>query len=117
MGSVSQIGWEWYSRLSELASVNLVTHIRNRACLQEAGAPLGGSEIIYIDTEWFAGRLYRLACRLFPNGQHAVFLFFLFLRLGSSAQVFPATGHLIRLLFSLGIEAYVAADVGLADGL
>jgi glycosyltransferase involved in cell wall biosynthesis len=74
MGSVSQIGWEWYSRLSELASVTLVTHIRNRVCLQEAGAPLPGSEIVYINTEWFAGILYRLACRLFPNSEHAVFL-------------------------------------------
>ncbi|AXC10143.1 Glycosyl transferase, group 1 [Acidisarcina polymorpha] len=74
MGSVSQIGWEWYSRLSESASVTLVTHIRNRECLQAAGAPLPGTEIIYIDTEWFAGFLYRLASRLFPRSEHAVFL-------------------------------------------
>ncbi len=74
MGSVSQIGWEWYSRLSRVASVTLVTHIRNRACLMAAGAPLPGSEVVYIDTEWFAGPLYRLASRLFPNSQHAVFL-------------------------------------------
>lgn len=74
MGSVSQIGWEWYSRLSELASVTLVTHIRNRECLQAAGAPLTGTEVIYIDTEWIAGILYRLARRLFPKSEHAVFL-------------------------------------------
>ena len=74
MGSVSQIGWEWYSRLSALASVTLVTHSRNRECLEAVGAPLSGSEIIYINTESFAGPLYRLASRLFPNSQHAVFL-------------------------------------------
>jgi glycosyltransferase involved in cell wall biosynthesis len=74
MGSVSQIGWEWYSRMSSRASVTLVTHIRNRECLEAAGAPLPGSEVLYIDTEWFAGPLYRLASRLFPNSQHAVFL-------------------------------------------
>ncbi len=74
MGSVSQIGWEWYSRLSRLASVTLVTHVRNRECLQANGAPLSGTEIIYIDTEWFAGPLYRLASRIFPRSQHAVFL-------------------------------------------
>jgi len=74
MGSVSQIGWEWYSRMSRQASVTLVTHVRNRQCLQEAGAPLPGSEVIFIDTEWFAGPLYRLASRLFPRSQHAVFL-------------------------------------------
>ncbi len=74
MGSVSQIGWEWYSRLSRHASVTLLTHIRNRECLTAAGAPLAGTEVIYIDTEWFAGPLYRLASRLFPTSQHAVFL-------------------------------------------
>jgi glycosyltransferase involved in cell wall biosynthesis len=74
MGSVSQIGWEWYSRLARYASVTLVTHIRNRECLTAAGAPLPGTEVIYIDTEWFAGPLYRLASKLFPKSQHAVFL-------------------------------------------
>jgi len=77
MGSVSQIGWEWYSRLSghsSVASVTLVTHVRNRPALQAAGAPLPGSEVIYIDTEWFAGPLYRLARRIFPQSEHSVFL-------------------------------------------
>jgi glycosyltransferase involved in cell wall biosynthesis len=74
MGSVSQIGWEWYSRLARYASVTLVTHVRNRDCLTAAGAPLPGTEVIYIDTEWFAGPLYRVALRLFPKSQHAVFL-------------------------------------------
>ncbi len=74
MGSVSQIGWEWYSRMTRYACVTLVTHVRNRDCLTAAGAPLAGSEIVYIDTEWFAGPLYRLARRLFPNSEHAVFL-------------------------------------------
>lgn len=74
MGSVSQIGWEWYSRLSRQASVTLVTHVRNREALTNAGAPLPGSEVLYIDTERFAGPLYRFASRLFPKSQHAVFL-------------------------------------------
>ena len=74
MGSVSQIGWEWYSRLAVSQPVTLVTHVRNRAALEAAGAPLPGTEIIYIDTEWFAGPLYRLACRLFPRSEHSVFL-------------------------------------------
>ncbi|MEO8130374.1 MAG: glycosyltransferase [Bryobacteraceae bacterium] len=74
MGSVSQIGWEWYSRLARKTRVTLVTHVRNRPALTAAGAPLEGTEIIYIDTEWFAGPLYRLATRLFPKSQHSVFL-------------------------------------------
>jgi glycosyltransferase involved in cell wall biosynthesis len=74
MGSVSQIGWHWYSRLAQRLPITLVTHIRNREALIAAGAPLSGSEIIYIDTEWFAGPLYRLAARLFRQSEHAVFL-------------------------------------------
>ena len=74
MGSVSQIGWEWYARLSAAHAVTLVTHVRNRAALEQAGAPMAGSKIIYIDTEWFAGPLYRLACRIFPRSEHSVFL-------------------------------------------
>ncbi len=73
-GSVSQIGWEWYSRLSSRAQVTLVTHIRNRQELEKAGAPLHDSEILYIDTEWFARPLYRTAGRIFQRSQHAVFL-------------------------------------------
>ena len=74
LGSVSQIGWEWYSRLARKTEVTLVTHIRNSDALKQAGAPLPGSEIVFIDTEWFAGPLYRTAARMFPRSQHAVFL-------------------------------------------
>jgi len=73
-GSVSQIGWEWYSRMAKRARVTLVTHVRNREALEAAGAPLPDSEVIYIDTEWFAGPLYRLAKRIFPKSEHSVFL-------------------------------------------
>jgi len=75
MGSVSQIGWQWYSRLAQQTSVTLLTHVRNRAALEAVGAPLLGSDVIYIDTEWLAGPLYRALSRLFPTSQHTVFLF------------------------------------------
>lgn len=74
MGSVSEIGWQWYRRLSQRLPVTLVTHRRNRAALEAQGAPLGDSEIIYMDTEWFAGPVYRGAARLFPRSEHATFL-------------------------------------------
>jgi glycosyltransferase involved in cell wall biosynthesis len=74
MGSVSQIGWEWYSRLAARTPVTLITHIRNEKALTAAGAPLPGTDVHYIDTEWFAGPLYRLASRLFPKSQHSAFL-------------------------------------------
>jgi glycosyltransferase involved in cell wall biosynthesis len=74
LGSVSQIGWEWYSRLAREHEVTLVTHVRNREALAAAGAPLAASRIVYIDTEWFAGPLYRLSRRLFPFSEHSVFM-------------------------------------------
>jgi len=74
MGSVSQLGWEWYTRLSRERPVTLVTHVRNRAALEAAGATRDGSKIHFIDTEWFAGPLYRAARRLFPHSEHSVFL-------------------------------------------
>ena len=77
MGSVSQIGWEWFQRLSRTHRVTLVTHVRNRAAIEAAArpdVPDTGSEILYIDTEWFAGPLYRLAQRIFPRSEHSVFL-------------------------------------------
>jgi glycosyltransferase involved in cell wall biosynthesis len=78
LGSVSQIGWEWYAQLPQQQAlpmqVTLVTHIRNRAVLEQAGAPLPHSDVIYIDTEWFAGPLYRLAKKLFPMSEHSVFM-------------------------------------------
>jgi glycosyltransferase involved in cell wall biosynthesis len=74
MGSVSQIGWEWYGRLAEVCEVTLLTHIRNRSALTSSGAPLSDSTIIFIDTEWFAGPLYRFAARCFPRSEHPKFL-------------------------------------------
>ena len=74
MGSVSQIGWHWYKRMATRTPTTLVTHVRNREALERAGAPIADSEIIYIDTEWFAGPLYRFASCIFPKSQHAVFL-------------------------------------------
>ncbi len=68
-GSVSQIGWHWFSRLAQRQPITLVTHVRNREHLPETGA-----EVLFIDTEWFAGPLYRLARRLFPRSEHMVFL-------------------------------------------
>lgn len=82
MGSVSQIGWEWYQRLarrlpgdSGFDSLVLYTAVRNRAALTAAGAPLPGTEVVYIDTEWFAAPLYKLTTRLFGSSEHAIFMF------------------------------------------
>jgi len=89
--SVSQIGWHWYQRLANQVPTTLITHIRNRPALSAAGAPFGDSEIIYIDTEWFAGPLYRLASRLFPNSEHVTFMF-------SSIDAYLYDWYAVRLL-------------------
>ena len=82
-GSVSQIGWEWYHRLARRRPVLLVTHVRNREHIEASAERPANADILYIDTEWFAGPLFRLARRLFPRSEHGVFLiasldFFLF---------------------------------------
>ena len=61
-------------RLAQQASVTLVTHIRNRCAIEGQPRPAPDSQVIYIDTEAFAGPLYRIAERLFLRSQHSVFL-------------------------------------------
>jgi glycosyltransferase involved in cell wall biosynthesis len=51
----------------------LITHVRNQKAIEGAGISQS-ADIVYVDTEWFAGPLYRLATRLFPKSQHTVFL-------------------------------------------
>jgi len=82
-GSVSQIGWEWYQRLARRRPLILVTHVRNRRHIETSQSRLTRAEILYIDTEWFAAPLFRMARKLFPRSEHGVFLvasldFFLF---------------------------------------
>ncbi|MEJ6006938.1 glycosyltransferase [Paucibacter sp. AS339] len=74
LGSVSQIGWQWFSGMAARRPTTLLTHVRNRAAIEAEGPPPSGSEVLYIDTEWFAGPLYRLAKRCFPRSEHAVFM-------------------------------------------
>jgi glycosyltransferase involved in cell wall biosynthesis len=99
LGSVSQIGWEWYSRLARRLPVTLVTHVRNREALGKAGAPLPGSEVVFVDTEWFAGPLYRTAKRIFPRSEHAVFLV-------SSLDFFVYDRDAAKLLRSRGASSW-----------
>ena len=73
-GSVSQIGWEWAHRLAQRRPILLLTHVRNREAIEAAGGLAAGSEIHYVDSEWLAGPLFRLARRLFPRSEHGVFL-------------------------------------------
>lgn len=74
LGSVSQLGWQWFTRLAARRLVSLVTHVRNRAAIEAAPDKPAAARVIYIDTEWFAGPLYRWARRAFPRSEHAVFM-------------------------------------------
>lgn len=73
-GSVAQIGWHWFTGMAARGPTTLVTHVRHRAAIESAPDRPAGARIIYIDTEWFAAPLYRLARRLFPRSEHGVFL-------------------------------------------
>lgn len=88
MGSVSQIGWEWFRRLAERTRTTLFTHVRNRDAIEAARGDLD-AEIVYVDTEWLAGPLYRTARRLFPHSEHPVFLV-------SSFDFFPFDALVVR---------------------
>jgi len=74
LGSVSQLGWQWFTGLAARRPVCLVTHVRNRAAIEAAADRPVDARVIYIDTEWFAGPLYRVSKRLFPRSEHAVFM-------------------------------------------
>ena len=74
LGSVSQLGWQWFTGLAARRAVCLVTHVRNRSAIEAAPDRPAAARVIYIDTEWFAGPLYRLSRRLFPRSEHAVFM-------------------------------------------
>ena len=83
LGSVSQIGWEWFLRLSRRTRTTLVTHIRNQRWIEKEGDLDARAEVVYIDTEWFAGPLYRLASKIFRNNEHALFMIPLLEKIGS----------------------------------
>lgn len=74
LGSVSQIGWEWFSRLSRRTRTTLVTHVRNQSWIEQEGELDARAKVVYIDTEWFAGPLYRVASRLCRSSEHALFM-------------------------------------------
>jgi glycosyltransferase involved in cell wall biosynthesis len=99
MGSVSQIGWHWYQRLARAVPTTLLTHARNRPAIEQAGGAVGDSHIHYVDTEWFAGPLYRMAARVFRHSEHAVFLV-------SSLDFYVYDGAALRLARRLRREGH-----------
>lgn len=98
-GSVSQIGWEWYSRLAKRAQVTLVTHIRNKEAINSKPLPAPDAQVVFVDTEAFARPLYRAASRAFPRSQHAVFLI-------SSFDFFVFDRKAIRILRKMQAEGH-----------
>lgn len=57
--SLPVVGYKYARSLAKVADVTLVTHIRNRENIERAGdftAP-----VVYIDNEWIAARMYKLA--------------------------------------------------------
>ena len=61
--SVPLVGWNIYRALSKIASVHLVTHIRNRDAINRAGL-VEGSDYSTIDNERFASPIFKLSLLL-----------------------------------------------------
>lgn len=57
--SLPVVGYKYARALAQVADVTLVTHVRNRENIEKAGA--FGAPVEYIDNEWIAARMYRLA--------------------------------------------------------
>ena len=57
--SLPVVGYKYARALTQVADVTIATHIRNRENIEKAGDL--GTRVTYIDNEWIAGRMYRMA--------------------------------------------------------
>lgn len=57
--SLPIVGYKYARSLAAVADVTVATHVRNRENIEKAGDL--GAPVRYIDTEWIAGPMYRLA--------------------------------------------------------
>ncbi len=57
--SLPIVGYKYARALAEVADITVVTHIRNRENIEKAGDL--GAPVTYIDNEWIAARMYKLA--------------------------------------------------------
>lgn len=57
--SLPIVGYKYARALTAVADITVMTHIRNRANIEKAGDL--GAPVVYVDNEWIAGRMYRLA--------------------------------------------------------
>lgn len=63
--SLPIVGYKYAREIAAGAEVTLVTHVRNRENIEKAG---DGLRVDYIDTEWIAAPMYRIA-RLIRGGE------------------------------------------------
>lgn len=63
--SLPVVGYKYARSLAKVADVTVATHVRNRENIEKAGDI--GAEVIYVDTEWLAAPMYKLA-RLLRRG-------------------------------------------------
>jgi len=60
--SLPVVGYKYARSLARIADVTLATHVRNRENIEKAGD--FGARVVYIDNEWIAAPMYKLALRL-----------------------------------------------------
>lgn len=57
--SLPIVGYKYARALREVADIDIVTHVRNRANIEKAGELM--ESVHYVDNEWIAARLYKLS--------------------------------------------------------
>ncbi|MCR9271748.1 MULTISPECIES: glycosyltransferase [Mameliella] len=63
--SLPIVGYKYALEIGKLADVTVATHVRNRENIEKDGPPV---PVVYIDNEWIASPMYRLA-RLIRGGE------------------------------------------------
>ncbi|SDX95579.1 glycosyltransferase family 4 protein [Citreimonas salinaria] len=66
--SLPVVGYKYARALSRVCDVTVATHVRNRPNVEAAGPPM---EVVYLDNEWIAAPMHRLATRLRGGDQVA----------------------------------------------
>ncbi|GGG78252.1 hypothetical protein GCM10011415_29030 [Salipiger pallidus] len=60
--SLPIVGYKYALEIAKLADVTVATHVRNRENIEKAAAATGADlDVVYIDTEWIAAPMFRIA--------------------------------------------------------
>ncbi len=93
--SLPIVGYKYALEIGKLAEVTIATHVRNRENIEKDGPPV---PVVYIDNEWIASPMYRLA-KLIRGGEEVGW---------STSMIF---NYLPYLAFEQGVWKHFRKDV------